>query len=401
MDCINKNSCDVTLPSSASGQPPSDTSSGTIMGKNVIVRDKSEFSLLLDLPPGIQSRIFTYLRAHDITQLTRANSQTNNGLKNDAAMAKAWYRHFASSHQTLLKTIVAAKDKDELQKWLKRFTKDEALVKSIMDHQASIHFPVLLYFTLTKLMTQCKTFALETKATLPCDGETGSATFSADGRHLVSVNCKTVEIYGQKSDGSWEAKGTICHDNRVCTVTFSANGRYVVTAADDFKTKIYGQKDEQSWEEKATISHDNWINSATFSADSRHLVSWSKDGKAKIYGKNDEGSWEKKATIYHDEWVCSATFSVDSCYVVTADGDGKAKIYGKTDEGSWEEKAIISHNKWVKSATFSTDGRYVVTASGDGTAKIYGQGEDGLWTEKAVITHDMLVASATFSTDGR
>ncbi|WP_422414246.1 hypothetical protein, partial [Endozoicomonas sp. ALB122] len=152
MDCLNNNSGRSTPPSSRPGLPPSDTPSGNTMGRNVFVRDKNEFSLLLDLPPGIQSKIFTCLRAHDITQLTRANSDINNRLKNDAAMARAWYRRLASSHQTLLKTIVAAKDKDELQKWLKRFTKDEALVKSIMDRQASIYFPALFFSTLTKLM---------------------------------------------------------------------------------------------------------------------------------------------------------------------------------------------------------------------------------------------------------
>ncbi|WP_448215999.1 F-box protein [Endozoicomonas sp. 2B-B] len=169
MDCINNNSCIDDRLSSKPEQSQTELPSSTYAGRGVIERDKNEFSLLLDLPEDIQSRIFTYLQARDIAHLTRANSSINNRLKNDDAMARACYRQLASSHQTLLKTIVATKDKDELRKWLQRFTKDEALIKSIMDRQASIHFPALFFSTLTKLMCQCKAFKLETKASIPSE----------------------------------------------------------------------------------------------------------------------------------------------------------------------------------------------------------------------------------------
>ncbi|WP_422413779.1 F-box protein, partial [Endozoicomonas sp. ALB122] len=66
MDCSNSSFCNITPRPSTPGQSPSDTPRGTITGKNVIVRDKNEFSLLLDLPEDIQSKIFTYLQARDI-----------------------------------------------------------------------------------------------------------------------------------------------------------------------------------------------------------------------------------------------------------------------------------------------------------------------------------------------
>ncbi|WP_422137189.1 F-box protein [Endozoicomonas sp. ALC020] len=95
MDCSISSSCNITPRPSAPGQSPSDTPSGTAMGKNVIERDKKEFSLLLDLPDDIQSKIFTYLQARDIAHLRRVNSSINNRLKNDDGMAIAWYRQLA------------------------------------------------------------------------------------------------------------------------------------------------------------------------------------------------------------------------------------------------------------------------------------------------------------------
>ncbi|WP_257280278.1 WD40 repeat domain-containing protein [Endozoicomonas sp. ISHI1] len=273
MDSISNHSCFDDPLSSTPDQSHSETPPAITMGREVIVLDKNKLSLLLDLPLGIQSKIFTYLRAHDITQLTRANSYINNTLKNDDSMARAWYRRFAPSHQALIKTVVTAKDIDELQKWLKRFTKDEALVKSVMDRQSSIHFPTLFFFTITKLMIECKTFTSETKASLPNNGKINSAAFSADGQYLVSVSdSKTVIIFGQESDGSWKEKAIISHLRDIRSTTFSINGGYVITASFDGTAKIYGQNSDGSWEEKATISHPGDIRSARLSIDGHVLT---------------------------------------------------------------------------------------------------------------------------------
>ncbi|WP_422474109.1 F-box/WD repeat-containing protein [Endozoicomonas sp. ALB032] len=370
MHCSNSSSCNITPRSSTTDQPPSDTPSGTNAGREVIAHDKKEFSLLLDLPEDIQSKIFTYLQARDIAHLRRVNSSINNRLENDDAMARAWYRQLAPSHRTRLETIVATKDKDELQKWLKRFTKDEALIKSIMDRQESIHFPALFFSTLTKLMCQCKAFQLETKATIPCNTLKDLASFSADGRHLViACDSKTCKIYDQESNESWLPKGTISHDEKVRSVTFSANSRYIVTAGMDGKAKIYGKKDEQSWEEKATISHDQRVKSATFSPDSRHVITCGIDNTVKIHGLTINGSWKEKAIISNDDDIRLATFSLDGRHVVTASFDRTVKIYGQNSDGSWGEKATSSHPGGLVSATFSING-HVLTIHGDNTAKI-------------------------------
>ncbi len=400
MDCINNHSCLGEPLSSTPDQSQLETPRSSTMGRDVIVSDKNKISLLLDLPIEIQSKIYRYLQTRDIARLTRANSYINNTLKNDASMAKAWYRRFTSSHQAISRTIVTAKYKDQLGDCLSRFTKDKALVKSIMDHQASFYFPALFFSTLTKLMIECKTFTSETKASLPNNGKINSAAFSADGQYLVSVcDSKTVIIFGRETDGSWQAKGTISHDGRVISFMISNDGDYVVTASVDGKARIYGKKDERSWEEKTTITHNKTVISATFSANSRYVVTVSDDGKAKIYALEDDGSWAEKAIICHDLSVRSATFSADSRYLVTASSDSKAKIYGKKDDGSWIQKAIIYHDHPLISATFSADSRHMIIECEDNKVKIYALELDGSWVEKAIFSNRLF--SATFSADSR
>uniref|UniRef100_UPI00214955E7 WD40 repeat domain-containing protein n=1 Tax=unclassified Endozoicomonas TaxID=2644528 RepID=UPI00214955E7 len=245
MNLIRNLSCfGGSLPSTPD-QARSERTSGTAMGRNVIVRDKKELSLLLDLPLEIQSKIYSYLQAHDITRLTRVNSYMNSTIKNDTSIARAWYRQFPSSQQALMETIVTAKDKDQLEDWLRRFTKDEALIKSIMDCQTSVYFPALFFSSITKLMSECKTFKLETKATLPIFATRNLhttatkklASFGLDSRHILIVSDnKTLKIYCCES---WTVKATISHDNSINEATFSASGRHVVTASNDKTAKIY------------------------------------------------------------------------------------------------------------------------------------------------------------------
>ena len=109
---------------------------------------------------------------------------------------------------------------------------------------------------------------------------------------------KTAKIYGLGEDGSWTEKATIRHDKGVRSATFSADGRHVVTASEDDTTKIYGWGEDGSWTEKATIRHDAEVRSATFSADGRHVVTTSNDNTAKIcclYLEDDLSPPYKKA----------------------------------------------------------------------------------------------------------
>ncbi|WP_422132526.1 F-box/WD repeat-containing protein [Endozoicomonas sp. ALD040] len=386
MNFIKSLSCFGGSLSSTADQSRSERRSGTAMNRNVFIHKRKKPSPLLRLPEELQSKICTYLQAHDIAKLAQVNSHINITIKNADLIAKAWYRQFALSHQTLLKTPLTSKDKNQLEGWLRRFTKDEALIKSIMDRQESKYFPVLFVSTVTKLMSECETFKLETKATFPAFGKSDLFKFSPDGHHvIIPIDKGKVKIYGKKDGGSWEEKITISHDDWVRSVTFSANSRHVVTTSDDKTAKIYDLSTDGSWVEKATISHVKSIFEATFSPADRYIVTASKDGKAKIYGKQDDGSWVEKAIISHDDFENSAEFSADGLYVVAIE-HRRAIIYGKQDDGSWVKKAIISHYKPVRSAKFSADSRHLVTCSNDGTVAICGKKDDGSWRIEIILT---------------
>ncbi|WP_422132520.1 F-box/WD repeat-containing protein [Endozoicomonas sp. ALD040] len=269
MNFIKSLSCFCGSLSSTANPSRSERASGTAKDRKIIVRNKKKPSPLLSLPEEMQSEIFTYLKAHDIAKLAQVNSYINDTLKNDTAIARAWFRRFPSSHQALLKTIVTEKNKNQLEGWLTRFTKDKALIKSVMDRQPSIYFPALFLCTLTKLMSQCKKFNLETKATFSGSG----AAFSPDDHHMmIAIDNETLKIYRQEDNGSWTEKATVSHNDGVKSATFSPDGRYAITASKDGATKIYGQQADGSWVEKATISHDDCVNSATFSADGHVLT---------------------------------------------------------------------------------------------------------------------------------
>ncbi|WOG28266.1 F-box/WD40 repeat-containing protein [Endozoicomonas sp. 8E] len=225
-----------------------------------------------------------------------------------------------------------------------------------------------------------------------------SATFSPNGCRLLVVCNGNAIIYGMEDDGSWKVKITISHENAVCSATFSADGRHVVTSGLDSKLKIYGLENDGSWQAKATIDH-NSPGMASFSIDGRHLMAYS-TYSVTIYGKQANDSWNAKGTINHSGWVMSAQFSADGSYVVTASRDGKAKIYGQQDDGSWEKIDEILHDGRVYSAKFSTDGTQLVTASEDKTTKIYGL-QAGTWVNTAIIPHESPVHSAIFSADSR
>ncbi|WP_448217100.1 F-box/WD repeat-containing protein [Endozoicomonas sp. 2B-B] len=390
--------------------------------------------------------IFRYLKLRDIVSLERVCSRLRDGIKQDNALAKAWYRRFPSLHQYQLRTAINTKNKEQLRGWLESFTNDQVLVNSLTDlNPKAVYAPALFFFTKAKLMSECKTFKLITTSTITENEYVNSASLSVDGRHLITASDDdNARIYVHKTDGAWAENTVIRHRGPVESATFSPDGQHVVTASCDGKAKIYCHKADGSWEPVASISHRDSVNYAAFSPDGRHVVTASSDLKAKVYSLRDDGSWEsiatipqygsirfanfspdarnivtdseyytaeicgfrddgsrlEEASIDHDGWVVSATFSPDGRHVATASKDGTAKICGQKADKSWEPEETICHSACVNSANFSPDSRYVVTASDDKTVKIYGRKADGSWQPEANIVHKREVLSAAFGPDG-
>ncbi|WP_422473015.1 F-box/WD repeat-containing protein [Endozoicomonas sp. ALB032] len=440
MGPVNRNS---GIDSPTPGQPQLEEASTVVSaGREVSVYMQNQ-SPFLCLPYDTKSMIIRYLGFREITRLAKVCRHLRDLVENDKALERAWFRRFPSPHQYQLKAMITRKDEQQLRDWLAPFA-DKDTVESLLKQRESTYFPAQLLFTNSKLKSQCKKFKLVKKTEITHLERVNAATFSIDGRHLVTASDTTAKIFGQKANGSWELQGTISHNNWVTSASFSPDGRHVVTASLDHTAKIYGQEDDGSWKEKAIIPHIEQVTSATFSADGRRLMTVDPDHRVKFFGQGDNGSWELEETIYHTSQVNSVRFSVDesllaihdinavvtiygkvasgswvekatlqgiqiaiadisadNCHVVTTSWDGSTKIYSQKTSASWQETACISHARWLTSANFSADCLHVVIASNDNTAKINGLQANGSWQEEANISHKNSVLSATFSADGR
>ncbi|WOG30263.1 F-box protein [Endozoicomonas sp. 8E] len=201
---------------------------GNNAGRTITLADtkaKQKLSLQ-DLASDTLSMIFCHLKLRDIRSLQKVCTRLRDLVKQDNALAKAWYRQFTPAHQHQLRMTISTKNKDQLHAWFKSFTNNKASAESLADRRpTSVYLPGLLFFTRAKLMSECDTFELLTKATIDKTYNThstdsiddlihirrinrvNSAELSADGRYLVTANGdNTAKIYGHKPDGTWEKK---------------------------------------------------------------------------------------------------------------------------------------------------------------------------------------------------
>ncbi|WP_257281725.1 WD40 repeat domain-containing protein [Endozoicomonas sp. ISHI1] len=413
---INDNSNIVDSP----GQPQSEQTTATGMGREITASYQCE-SLLKELPKEVKYKVIDYLDLPTVTLLKRTCSELSDVIEEGDVLAKAWYHRFPSVHQAQLKTVISKKDNNQLSDWLGRFTNDKALIKSLVERRESDEFPAIFYFTITRLMSECKAFELVEESEISHGGiGIESATFSGDGRHVVTktnaIGHDIAKISGQDISGSWDVKANIVHTGLINSATFSPDCNHLVTASDDHKAKIYGHSADGSWKEKVTITHDHVVSSAAFSPDGTLVVTASYDHTAKIYGLEANGSWVPKARISHEIWILSATFSADGRYVITTPGrSDRVKIHGQQDDGSWLETGSIPNDSRVTFAALSPDGAHVLiigkmpendplmfpppSLDPPYTVKIYGQKADGFWEPEADIRHFSSVISASFSPD--
>ncbi|WP_422138001.1 WD40 repeat domain-containing protein [Endozoicomonas sp. ALC020] len=401
----------VSPPKRARLATPTNDSAGRSV--TVVGEEKKQRPSLVSL--SSPSTIFRCLQLRDIDNTTLRREHLGTAFKEQNALAKAWYQQFSSAHQQQLNTAINAKDRNQIRDWLQPFMKDEALAESMANLSLeSDYSPALLYFTRTRLMSQCETFNLNTEATIHENNIINSAALSVDGRHLVTVNDKhKATIYDHKSVGSWVKKTSIPHHCRVKSPMFSPDGQHLLTISSDYTAKIYSLGSDESWALSTTLTlrNDGYVQSAAFSSDGCHVITVCWDHTAKIHSRMDDGSWAVTASLSQgcidlSEFTCpqdvneiSATFSTDGCHLVIVWGNHTAYIHGQKADGSWELEGTISHCGTIKSVSFSPDGRYVVTASKDEEAKIFGRDSNGLWVEIATIEHEGCVNSATFSPD--
>ena len=317
------------------------------------------------------------------------------------------------------------------------------------------YFPEVLFFSIPKLLLNSNELTYQNTATIRHSYVVRDASFSPDGKYLVTVSNDNAAKLWELEGGQWREKVTFGHFALMNSASFSPDSKLLMTVCEDGIWNIWRLEDDQwdekftrqlsiwaryvsfspdgkhlaivsygeptkiwwleggKWQEKFTISH--WgavdVTSAQFSPDGKHLVITSFEGTAKIW-KLDDGQWKEKFTIEHLYSVKNARFSSDGKHLATVTfGNSirnKAILWERVEFQSqenvtiqqWQERVAIGHSNTVNNVHFSLDGKHLMTASDDGTVKICGL-VGGNWQEKATIRHSGPVANASFSHDGK
>ena len=234
----------------------------------------------------------------------------------------------------------------------------------------------------------------------PLEGHTdwvSSASFSPDGKYIVSASLDhTVRIWDAKT-GQQVGNPLEGHNDLVYSASFSPDGRYIVSASEDKTVRIWDAKTGQQVGNPLE-GHTDWVSSASFSPDGKYIVSASLDHTVRIWDAKT-GQQVGNPLEGHNDPVYSASFSPDGRYIVSASVDKTVRLWdAKT--GQQVGNPLEGHTGYVISASFSPDGRYIVSASYDATVRIWDT-KAGLQVGNPLVGHTGYVISASFSPDGK
>jgi WD40 repeat protein/tetratricopeptide (TPR) repeat protein len=222
----------------------------------------------------------------------------------------------------------------------------------------------------------------------PIGGFVSSATFSADGKRVVTAG------FGSRvwDAATGEAIGTpMRHQGLIRSARFNPEGTRVITTSHDMTARVW---DTATGEPIGTpMQHESSVESASFSPDGLRVVTASFDKTARLWDAATGQPIGKP--MQHQAGVNSANFSPDGLRVVTASWDATARVWDATT--AQPVGAPMQHQGVVSSAKFSPDGLRVVTAGGM-TACVWDAA-----TGQAIgapMRHKQIVSDASFSPDG-
>ncbi len=216
-----------------------------------------------------------------------------------------------------------------------------------------------------------------------------SASFSPDGKRVVTASGQVARLWDAETGKKlfeWQP-----HTERVNSTSFSPDGLRIVTASSDKTARLW---DAQGTPGRALSGHDRGVVSASFSRDGRRIVTASFDRTARLW--DVATGLQLGEPLRHREAVRSAAFSPDGQRVVTASRDGAARVWDVATGQLLGEP--LGHGAGLRSASFSPDGKWVITASDDETARVW----DAVTGQEIAILggHTAAVRSASFSHDG-
>ena len=238
------------------------------------------------LPDEMVTRILMNLGTTDIAVCRSVNRHWQTSIDTHHLLARSFYRdcHLAQRINSLAaqRNRTVERYHSHIRDWLTHFgNRGRETAEQLDNILGDVHFPEVLFFSIPKLLLNSNELTYQNIATIEHSGVVKDASFSPDGKYLVTVSI-------EKAAKLWELEG--------------------------------GQ-----WREKATLRHSAWVMNASFSLDGNHLVTASRDGTAKICGL-EGGKWQEIVTIQHCAAVTNVSFGPDGYQLVTI-CDNAAKIW--------------------------------------------------------------------------
>ncbi|WBA81310.1 WD40 repeat domain-containing protein [Endozoicomonas sp. GU-1] len=378
---------------------------------------------LLHLPEPPLLRLLGYLSFREILATAKTCTYLNQVITDEHLLARSWFAKLATHQQNQFKEITRDISDRELQHWLRQFTPDTTLAgklcsqylaeqttddgRKIGETQKKKYFPQVLFYTVSKLMADCRQFKpVLAKEILDTPGY--AISLSTHGDHLVILsNHHTGTIFGYTANSPWHKQASFSFDYWLTAdlpiSNFETHGRHVL-ACDKHTATILAYNADNSCTEQLTIFHEGRISSADLSCDGHQAVIICDDGSARIHSWNDAGHWTLAADITDVRRRLKARFSPDGSRVLTH-SNSCTKIHRRNEEGGWTLEATSDF--YAESVTFSPDGSHVLMYSCyrgiiAKIAKILSLNKDGGWLESAPLTHNEgSVIRVIASPDGR
>ena len=399
------------------------------------------------LPDELLVKIFSNLDTRDLLNCQLVNRHWQE-LIDDHMLALAYY-HRCHPVKQRINSLSVERYHSSIQGWLRGFSnlgkESVARLDKFLQHK---HFTERLFFSIAKVLAKAEALTCQNVGTISHSNWVDKASFSPDGNYLLTTSlvdhsAKISELVA----GRWQDKAICQGLYRVKKASFSPDGKCLVTACFNNTAEIWELEGRQ-WQKKTTLQHSDSVMDACFSPDGRHLVTIS--NAAKIW-ELEGGQWQTKAILRHYSDVARACFSPDGNHLVTIASNGTAIIWGliadqwekeaaircyeygegrtawyalwvhgvcfspdgkylaatvadtptiwELVDGKWKQSAALKHSSFVESVRFSPDGNHLVTVAADWTAKIWGAVDDR-WLEKATIRHSGSLKIASFSPDG-
>ena len=348
---------------------------------------------ITDLPDELVVKVLSNLDIKDISVCRRVNHRWHALVdkRHLQALAFARFLHYQPTPQPQTVENYHLSTRSWLRDFGIRGKEWAEQLDELLEHK---HFREILFFAIAEVLAKARLLTCQNVCTIEHSDWVSGASFSPDGRHLVTASRDHTAQIWECVAGQWRKKATIQHSDWVLNARFSPDGHYILTTG--LNAQIWELVAGQ-WQQKTTDQYSSRLSNASFSPDGRHLATVFVNCTAQIW-ELVAGQWQQKTTIQHLGWVSSASFSPDGHHLATASADRTTQIW-ESVAGQWQQKTTIQHGNRVNNASFSPDGRHLATASDDNTAQIC-ELVAGQWQKKATIEHSRRVNHLSFSPDG-